>query len=390
MTTPLDFGAVNRGELVVLDAIADILHPDEFAGEGYALAVVHGRRIWQYQSAALRFTLVGEAVETAPGIGVVVPVRILEDAFDVATVDTEARLIVEGGCIHVGEGNDLVAIGVGIGAEVAEPIGPFETSCTIPASALTQMLATTTIYPFHSGDRPANWPMAEIEVHANYVQTNVDWEVAGGRPVISRKATVTTGPVWYFVTTMWCLSTTHRLISRLKDLPGSGYAGDWTIEVGTEDDEHIRFSTNDVEIVIPRFPSIAESVLSQVAEVIGNELDPEVTIAARTTIEAVVHGEPLVGEVFAGDGLLVRMSIAVADIDSANLADVLAEINGHNESTLTSTAFVDESSVHVRHVLANGPGLREAIPTVVRRLVADAKALRSNLALVTSLGGDVA
>ena len=180
------------------------------------------------------------------------------------------------------------------------------------------------------------------------------------------------------------------MISRLKDLPGSGYSGDWTIEVGTEDDEHIRFSTNDVEIVIPRFPSIAESVLSQVAEVIGNELDPEVTIAARTTIEAVVHGEPLVGEVFAGDGLHLRMSIAVADIDSANLADVLAEINGHNESTLTSTAFVDESSVHVRHVLANGPGLREAIPTVVRRLVADAKALRSNLALVTSLGGDVA
>ena len=390
MKTPLDFGAVNRGELVVLDAIADILHPDELAGEGYTLAVVDGRRIWQFQSAALRFTLVGEAVETSPSVGVVVPVRILEDAFDVATVDTEARLIVEGGCIHVGEGNDLVAIGVSVGAQVAEPIGPFETTCAIPASALTQMLATTTIYPFHSGDRPANWPMAEIGIHENFVQTHVDWEVAGGRPVISRKSTVTTGPEWYFVTTMWCLSTTHRLISRLKDLPGDGYSGDWTIEVGTEDDEYIRFSTNDVEIVIPRFPSIAQNLLSQVAEVIGNELGTEVTIAARTTIEAVIDNEPLVGEVFSGDGLHLRMSVPVGDIDPLNLTDVLAEINGHNESKLTSTAFVDETTVHVRHVLANGPGLRNAIPPAVLSLVADAKALRSNLALVTSLGGDVA
>ena len=84
------------------------------------------------------------------------------------------------------------------------------------------------------------------------------------------------------------------------------------------------------------------------------------------------------------------MSVPVGDIDPLNLADVLAEINGHNESKVTSTAFVDETTVHVRNVLANGPGLRNAIPPAVLSLVADAKALRSNLALVTSLGGDVA
>lgn len=388
MTTPVshDFGPIDRSEFIVLETFAGVVHPNELGGRGFTLGLIDGVRTWQFAEDGFVVTLRSDVVGGATGMTYVVPPRIFEHAFHVANSNPEAHLVVENGCLTIGTSNDLVSTSLVNGQPMVQSPRSHIAQSMVAASSLKVMLATLTASPNYDGSADVEWPTGEFVFRPRHLEGRVAWSTAGGQDIATRIPATSTGDETGFVVSLWSLHRVARIVDMLFNLPNSGYRNDWTIEI--DDSEHgtMKLGNQDVEIVVPRCLSAGEQMLVTVAQSIEATLKTDVTIDDRTTIETTVEGETVVGQVFAMPELHVRLSIPVCDIESVAIQPVLAELNGHNESRLTSTAFLDHTTVHVRHSLPTCDGMVDAFPTVIRRLVADAKALRANVALASTVG----
>ena len=381
-----DFGPIDRSEFIILETLAGVVRPNELGGLGFTLGLVDGVRTWQHAEDGLVVTFRGGVVGGTTDTTYIVPPRILEHAFQIANVNPEAHLVVEDGWLTIGSSDDLVSTNLATGQPMTPSPSSSVARTTVATSSLKVMLATLTASPNYDGGADVNWPTGTLVNRAQHLEGKVDWSIAGGRDVVTRVPATSTGDETTFVVSLWCLHRITRLVQALCELPKSDYRGDWTIEIDDAENGTVKLGNHDVEIVAPRCPSAGEQLMLAVAQSIESTLDIDVAIDDRTTIETTVEGETIVGQVFAMPELHVRLSVPVCDVESAAIRHVLAELNGHNESRLTSTAFLDHTTVHVRHSLPTCDGMVDAIPAVVRRLVADAKALRANVTLASTIG----
>ena len=382
----LDFGPINRDEFVLVDAVGSAHAPEELAGEGYTVSIRDGHRIWHYEVGGLTVLIRGEVVGATTDAAVSFPLRILERAFHTTAPCPLARLEVRNGWCTLGLEHDLVTARVGVGAPLEIPSESFTTRCLIEIGALLAMLETMTSYPHHTGDRPSDWPVGELIVRKEHIEGRAPWSVAGGSDVIDRAPAEGSGPEVSFTASMWSLHRVRAILRSLSDTPFEEQLTSWTIDVGHETGEVMRVSSHIVEIFVPRQLTAAEQVMLEAAKAIDESLGAETVFSQGSTVETSIDGETVVGDTTFNSCLNVRFSVPVCQVDTSHPTPILAEVNGYNERRSTSTAYVADGSVHVRHTMPVCEGLVKAIPSVVRSLVKDAKWLRENIALASSFG----
>ncbi len=382
----LDFGIVDRDEFVLVDAVGSAHTPNELTGEGYTVSIRDGRRTWHYELGGLTVVIRGEVVGVTTDGTISVPLRILERAFHAAATCPSTRLETKNGWLTIGSVNDLVTARVGAGVPLEVPSDSYTTRCRIDSDALVTMLETMTDFPHHTGDRPVDWPLGELIVRKEHVEGRAPWSVAGGRDVINRAPAEGTGPEVSFTASMWSLHRLRSILEYLAATPFQKHMTTWTIDVGHESGEAMKVSSHVVEIVIPRQLTAAEQVMLDAAKAIDESLGSETVFSQGTSVETSIDGETVFGDTTFNSCLNLRFSVSVCQVDANHPTPILAEVNGYNETRSTSTAYVVDGAVHVRHTMPVCDGLVTAVPSVVRSLVADAKWLRENITLASSFG----
>ena len=382
----LDFGPVNRDEFVLVDAVGSAHAPEELSGEGYTVSIRDGRRTWHYETGGLTVLIRDEVVGATTDGAVSVPLRILERAFHTTASCPSARLEVRNGWCTLGLEHDLVTARVGAGAPLEIPSESYSTRSQIGMRALLGMLATMTSYPRHTGDRPSEWPTGELIVRTEHVEGRAPWSVAGGNDVIDRAPAEGSGPEASFTASMWSLHRVQSILEYLAATPFQKHMTTWTIDVGHDSGNVMKMSSHVVDIFVPRQLTAAEQVMFDAAKAIDESLGTDTVFSHGSTVETSIDGETVVGDTTFNSCLNVRFSVPVCQVDASHPTPILAEVNGYNEMRSTSTAYVADGSVHVRHTMPVCDGLVQAIPAVVSSLVKDAKWLRENIAMASSFG----
>jgi hypothetical protein len=377
-----DFGQLSSAEIGILHGVAKILLPDECAGEGFVLSIENGRRVWRFQRAGLTFMLHGDVTDATSDSHCVLPTRLLDEVLYLASVQPEARLVLDGGVLRYGRGRHGTEMEMAReAAPVTVPILEFSTSATVSAADLFHSLITTTRRPITRTDERLDEisHVMRVVIDDGSVWTEMDWRGVTAARSRSSIPAVISGPSAWSAVRLYSLARVLGILNELDIFDDPTYAGDWTIATSATARGWVRIASGDMEMLLEPSPYQAEAAIPAIAASLETDLGVDTTIADHSSIELEYLGEQVTCEVFSGNDHRVRFTTPVAVLASNSREPgvaLLLEINAFNESHLTCQAFLDDGVIYASHIMLLDSRTIDRTACVVEALVHDVQALR--------------